>query len=65
MITIIRIVIPAWIAGQIRRERICIDPIGVQGRKPCMNPDSMDGFSLPALALDTRFPAGMAGLRII
>jgi hypothetical protein len=44
MITIIRIVIPAWIAGI---------------QTPWMD------FSLPSLALDTRFPAGMTSLRII
>jgi hypothetical protein len=31
----------------------------------CRNPGSMDGFeSLPSMALDTRFPAGMTDLRI-
>jgi hypothetical protein len=25
----------------------------------CQNPESMDGFGLPSMALDTRFPAGM------
>ena len=29
------------------------------------NPGSMDGLSLPSMALDTRFPAGMTSLRII
>ncbi|WP_411726237.1 hypothetical protein [Methyloglobulus sp.] len=27
--------------------------------RDCRNPDSMDGFRLPSMALDTRFPAGM------
>jgi hypothetical protein len=31
----------------------------------CRNPGSMDGFVLPSMALDTRFPAGMTNLRII
>jgi len=31
----------------------------------CRNPVSMDGWGLPSIALDTRFPAGMTGLRVI
>jgi len=44
MITLFKIVIPAWIAG-------------IQA--PWMD------FSLPSMALDTRFPAGMTSFRII
>jgi hypothetical protein len=28
----------------------------------CRNPGSMDGLSLPSMALDTRFPVGMTSL---
>ena len=44
MITLFKIVIPAWIAG-------------IQA--PWMD------LSLPSMALDTRFPAGMTSFRII
>jgi hypothetical protein len=62
MITQFKIIIPAWIAGQIRRKRICIDPIGVQGRKPCMNPGSMDGFELAIHGTGYPLPGGYDGL---
>jgi hypothetical protein len=59
-----KIVIPAWIHVRLS----CLTPFGlmqIRSRRICAGIQSpwMD-LNLPSMALDTRFPAGMTGLRI-
>ena len=65
MITVFRIVIPAWIHSGLS----CPKPYGlmqIRSRRICAGTQApwMD-LSLPSMALNTRFPAGMTSLRII
>jgi hypothetical protein len=65
MNTIFNIVIPAWIHSGLS----CPEPFGliqIRSRRICAGIQApwMD-LSLPSMALDTRFPAGMTGLRKI
>jgi hypothetical protein len=56
MIYFSKIVVPAWIAGPVRARS---DSAELEE-----NPGPRMGLSLPSIALDTRFQAGMTGLRI-